>query len=135
MLRDELFGLSALKRAEAALRASEQRFRGIAEAHPMPLVIVDLAHGRIRFANRPFLGLFQAQGARLDELTPEQFYADPAGRQRFLDLMRDQGSVDGLELTLRRLDGTMFPGAITSQLIEYEGDVAYRDLGARSHRT
>ena len=26
---------------------------------------------------------------------------------------------------LRRLDGTTFPGAITSQLIEYEGDVAF----------
>ena len=51
--------LSELKRAEAALRVSEQRFRSIAQAHPMPLVIIRRRDGRLLFANQPFRELFQ----------------------------------------------------------------------------
>ncbi len=116
---------SALKRAEAALRASEQRFRSIAEAHPMPLVIVRKLDGRLLFANQPFRELFRMGRERLEQLSPEQFYADAAARERFLAEMRADGMVEGLEQNLRRLDGSTFPGATTSRLIEYEGQPAF----------
>ena len=117
--------LSDLKRAEAALRASEQRFRGIAEAHPMPLVIVRKTDGRLMFANQPFRDLFRMGPQPLDHLLPEQFYADPESRARFLAAMRADGMVEGMEQTQRRMDGTTFPAAVTSRLIEYEGEAAF----------
>ena len=89
--------LSALKRAEAALRASEQRFRSIAEAHPMPLVIVRQQDGRLLFANQPFRELFRMSREQLDLLTPEQFYADAAARERFLAAMRADGFDDEVD--------------------------------------
>ena len=117
--------LSALKRAEAALRASEQRFRVIAEAHPMPLVIVRRRDARLVFTNQPFRDLFRMAQIDLDQLVPEQFYDDPNARERFLAAMDVDGLVDGLEQTLRRMDGSTFPGATTSRLIEYEGEPAF----------
>ena len=39
--------------------------------------------------------------------------------------MEADGVVDGLEQNLRRLDGTTFPAATTSRLIEYEGEPAF----------
>ncbi|MEK0083028.1 PAS domain S-box protein [Benzoatithermus flavus] len=117
--------LTALKRAEAALRASEQRFRSIAEAHPMPLVIVRRVDGRFLFANTPFRQLFGLGDGPLDDLRPEELYADPDGRQRFLEVIRVQGGVDALEQNLRRCDGTVFPAAITSRVIDYEGERAF----------
>jgi PAS domain S-box-containing protein len=117
--------LTALKRAEAALRASEQRFRSIAEAHPMPLVIVRRADGRFLFANTPFRRLFGLGDAPLDGLRPEELYAEPADRQCFLELIREKGGVDALEQNLRRRDGTVFPAAATSRVIDYEGDRAF----------
>ena len=117
--------LSALKRAEAALRASEQRFRGIAEAHPMPLVIVRKRDGQLVFANQPFRRLFGLGEGELERAVPEEYYAEPHSRARFLDAMRTDGVVDGLEQSLRRVDGTIFPAATTARLIDYEGESAF----------
>ena len=117
--------VSDLKRVEAALRTSEQRFRGIAEAHPMPLVIVRRRDGRLLFANEPFRTLFRLGLVTLDEVTPEQLYATEEGRSRFLAAIAADGSVNGLEQELRRLDGATLPAATTSRLTEYEGEPAF----------
>ena len=90
-----------------------------------PLVIVRLSDGRLCFANRPFVSLFRLEGQALDRLTPELFYADPADRRHFVETMRDQGAVNGIEQVLRRFDGTTFFAATTSHRIEYEGDEAF----------
>lgn len=117
--------LTALKRAEAALRLSEQRFRSIAEAHPMPLVIVGRDDGVVRFANEPFLRLFRLEPGELERLSPSSLYADSADRERLLALLRSRGALDGVEQVLRRPDGSSFPAALTSRTLDYEGSPAF----------
>jgi PAS domain S-box-containing protein len=106
---------------ERALRESEQHFRVIAESHPVPVAIVRLADGRILHASQAFADLF---GIALEELPGqdiERFYADREQRARLLDALHRSRAVHGFELDQRRPDGSVFPTALTSRLIDFEG--------------
>jgi PAS domain S-box-containing protein len=91
----------------------------------MPLVIIRLEDSSVRFVNEPFQRLFGLRSGEAETLAPATFYADPTSRERFIAQMRERGAVDGLEQVFRRADGTTFPGAVTSRLIDYEGAPAF----------
>ena len=75
----------------------------------MPLVIVRKRDGRLMFANEPFRACSGSAENSLDAPTPEQFYADAAAASGSWPRWTPTASVDGLEQTLRRMDGTTFP--------------------------
>jgi len=106
---------------ERALRESEQHFRTIAGSHPVPVAIVRLEDGRIVHASQAFADLF---GIALEELPGqdiERFCADLEQRGRLRDELRRNGAVRGFELDQRRPDGSVFPTALTSRVIEFQG--------------
>jgi PAS domain S-box-containing protein len=112
------------KAMEEALKASEQQFRLLAEAHPVPLFIVRLDDGKIMVATPPCEALLKVP---LDELiggTALRFYADPKMRSKVVERMRREGALNGLEILLRRADGSEFWGAVTSRPITFEGEQA-----------
>jgi PAS domain S-box-containing protein len=97
------------KRAQAAVAQSEQRFRALTEAHPMPLVAVRLADRRPLFASPAFL---DALGTTLEGMLEgdiARFYADPAMRARVFERLTRERRIDALELELARADGSRFP--------------------------
>jgi PAS domain S-box-containing protein len=49
-------------------------------------------------------------------------WVDPKDRERYLDQLRKDGGVDGLEIRFRKADGEEFPCAMSSRLIEYQGE-------------
>ena len=109
---------------EEALKASEQRFRAFAEAHPVPLFIAHLDTAKVIFASPPCAELFRVP---LDELlagTTLRLYADPDDRPKVMDRLRREGVLDGVEVRLRRADGSEFWAAFTSRLITFEGQNA-----------
>lgn len=114
--------ISDRQRMEQALRESEQRFRSIAEVHPVPVVITRLSDGVIVYASEGMalsLGSQNYIGRRAVD-----FYASPDERARFLAALEAAGRVDNFEVMGRRADGAEFPASLTSRRIVWNGDAA-----------
>ena len=104
------------RRAEEALRRSEEKFRtlvgnlplGVFRAGPGPA-------GRFLQVNPAMERLLGRDGQELTELAVAQVYADPGEHGRILDdLDRPPGLVRDRDLFLRRVDGALFPASLTA---------------------
>jgi diguanylate cyclase (GGDEF)-like protein/PAS domain S-box-containing protein len=135
-----LVGIVERKRAEVALRDSETRFRGLLQAAPDALIIVN-KDGNILLINHLAEELF---GYALDELLgqPVEILIPAAVRERHAQLRgsyvghpqpRQMG--EGIELMAVRKDGSEFPAEISlSPLETSDGTIvtaAVRDITER----
>jgi PAS domain S-box-containing protein len=114
--------ISDRQRMEHALRDSEQRFRSIAEAHPVPVVIVRVEDGIVVYASpaaRALFGLPDYAGVRAVD-----FYVSEDERNRIMSLVDRLGAVENLETSLCRADGNLFSASLTSRKILWEGQPA-----------
>jgi PAS domain S-box-containing protein len=99
--------ISDRKAAEDGVRQSQERFSKAFSASPDALVISSRSDGLIREVNESFLKLFGVQrheaiGGRSIELG---LFADPADRERALDILRRQGHVRDFEMQVRPRGG------------------------------
>ncbi len=96
------------KRAEAARREAEERYRALVELNPDPVVLVE--DGRFVFASEPAARLFGVADAReligrsIFEFVPEALHA--AIRARHATELREGEVLPPLELEIVRPDGT-----------------------------
>jgi len=103
-----VFDVTDRKRAEEALRASEERFRSIFEASPIG-VYRTTPDGRILDANPATLQMLGYSS--LDELATrnldeEEWYEPDYPRSEFKERLQRDGEVRGLESAWMRRDGT-----------------------------
>jgi two-component system, sensor histidine kinase and response regulator len=109
-----LIDITELRRAEGALRASEERFRVVVEAAPNGMVMVG-PDGRIVLANVQMKKLFGYEadeliGESVERLVPERFRdGHPALRGRFFAAPEARGMGAGRDLFGCRKDGSEFP--------------------------
>ncbi len=128
------------KRADEALRQSEEKFRSITEQTGDLIAITDAA-GVVTYASASARALFQLEP---EEMQGRNFmeFLDAASIPKALaafrtDLERSGRSV-GLELTMKRKDGSLFAGELNGSSFQY-GDqygslVVIRDVSERKQR-
>lgn len=109
-------------RIEQALRESEERFRAIVEASPVPLIITRLADGTILYANEPLGELVGLPAESLIGRQSPDFYYDPAERQRVLAEIGRQGYFHEYEFHGKKADGTPFWAAMALRRVMFGGE-------------
>jgi len=115
-----VFDLSAQRAAEAALKASEARYRKLFEMSPYAVLLQDIEG--IRYINPAGLRLLGAQSAEqivgrsVLEFVLPQYHDEVRARARLRG--REGTSLPSVEHEFRRLDGTVVPVEITSVTME-----------------
>ena len=113
-----------VQQTQSALRESEARFRAIAEASPVPLIITRRSDGEILYAN-PKVG--PAFGLAADQVIGRSitaFYWDASGREERLAALEKDGYVRDNEVEMRKVDGSRISTVHSLQVIEYQGEEA-----------
>ena len=106
--------ITARKETEAALRASEERFRHVVEAAPSGMMLVD-EQGLIRLVNARLeqqfgYGRAELIGQSVELLLPERYRMDhPTHRGRFLVVPETRSMGEDRDLFARHRDGHEFP--------------------------
>jgi len=109
------------KQMETALRTSENLVRRVLEACPLPVAMNRLETGEYIYlspANVEMFGYDADEG--LDH--SRDLYSAPDMRGAYVTKLRESGRVDDYEVEYRRADGTTFPAALSSRVIEYQGE-------------
>ena len=111
------------KRAEAELRASEERFAKAFDLSPDAIIISIMEDGRIIDANA---GLLRLSGYEREEVLGRSSVElglwgdDPAARAEWVRMLRSEGSVRGLERTYRTRRGNVV-AVVSAEVFELNG--------------
>ena len=133
-------GASIISRDVTARKARESLYRGLLEAAPDAMVVVD-DRGRIELANVQAEALFgytrdELVGQPIEVLVPEEHRGThPGRRDRYFAEARTRPMGQGIDLAARRKDGSVFPAEISLSAIDTEDgrlvSAAIRDVSER----
>ncbi len=108
------------REAEEALRESEKRYRQLVEDLPVGMFRSSpLDEGRFQMANPALIKMF---GYRAEEefthLSAKNIYRDPGMRRHVLEMLFNEGAIQGLELEFRKKDGAHLIGLTSAHLVK-----------------
>ncbi|MFM9263687.1 PAS domain-containing sensor histidine kinase [Tychonema sp. BBK16] len=110
-----------LSKAESVVRESEEQFRAIASATPVPVLVSRLCDGLIMYANAQMAALLETPLEELiGHVTPD-FYFNPSERPKVLDALAKDGCIKNYELQCKKGDGSTFWAMISVQPLLFNG--------------
>jgi len=112
------------KRTEEKLRESEERFRAITEASPLPTVITRLYDGLVLYGNQQLSDLFGVPIDRLLGRHAPDFYADPNDRITMLQALTQDGYIHAHEIQSKTAQGKSFWVAFSAQQLTFNDEQA-----------
>ncbi len=113
--------ITALKAAEAAVRESNAMVHRLLEACPVPFGMTRPEDSLILYESPASKALFK-RNSGVEAAFGIDNFADPADRDRYMDVLRRDRTVDNFEVTFKRTDGSTFPGQLSARLIEFDGE-------------
>ena len=116
--------ISVRKRAEASLRASEEKFSRLFQLSPDAIVVVHLTTERIHDANEAFFrlcgyGRDECLGRTTSEL---ELYPVPGDREVIFQRLRADEPVKNLEIKVRHKNGEIFHCSMASLVLFIDGE-------------
>lgn len=117
--------ITAQKRAEAALRSSEVRYRTAFELSEDAIALTRLSDGKNIDANQTFVDM---SGYRRDEIVGRtsaelNLFAHPEDLDHFVELLKLQPTFRDVEVELFTKDGRTLWGVLSASLVEIEGEL------------
>ena len=109
------------KSMERAVRDSEERFRAISEAIPLPIIISDSDTYTLRYINPAVCNQLSIDGDLLDSLTIFDLCRDGEFKRNVQDLIRGGRWNDSREMEVRRPNGETFWARVTTVPMQYQG--------------
>jgi diguanylate cyclase (GGDEF)-like protein/PAS domain S-box-containing protein len=92
------------------------------DASPVPLLVVDMATGAIRYANQRALALFEADRVPLVGKNSRDFYVDPVEREAIARELELLGRVENVVVRLKTLSSWPFWALLSAQRLSYHGE-------------
>jgi PAS domain S-box-containing protein len=111
--------------AAEAIRQSEEQFRLIAEAAPVPVLISNITDGTILYANEIAGSTFSIPLSELIGRSTQDFYWNPGDRQTLLTVFAKHGFVQNHELQLRRADGSSLWAMLSLRPFMFNGELTF----------
>ena len=114
--------LTERKRAEEALRESEERYRTLFEQSRDAIFIA--REGRVLDVNQAALDMFGYTREKALDVLVRDVYVSAADQGRMRQQLLEHGAVQDFEARLRKNDGTEFDGLFTATRYQLEDDRA-----------
>jgi len=114
--------ITGRKRSEAALKASEIRFRSITEAQPVPVMISRLSDNQIIYASPGAEILLGTHGGTIISNKLDRFLFKSVERDEILNDIKKGEEINLKEVSITKGDGEILPAALSARKINYRNE-------------